>query len=404
MIRSCALTLIAFACLTLLLTLGKDNSSATAKDSRQLPGARLTIDAARYPTLQEAFDALPPEGGVVELPAGTFEITSPLRVAREDVLIRGAGTATHIRNVNTAGEPALVIEPPDLASNPKSMLWRIMLADFRITGNEKSGHGVVARNLNEFYVSGLTVSYNGGDGLHMDYCYEDPRVCDSLITYNKGSGIRLKRCHDIVVASNQLEENQDGVVCTDSFNLCMTGNNLDDHLGDGVIIEYTYGSVLAGNMIEECKGTAVVLDRDCYGITISANVIAHNMAGGVDLRDAHGCAVSANTFTIVKGRAVYVGPKSGRITVSANNFSDSFLGVDGANVRKNAEPATGIFLEGTKDVAISGNVFSGLQSKAVTSIAPSQRVVFNGNVVTEVLGSDHAHLSGVSSDNVDWGE
>jgi len=28
--------------------------------------------------------------------------------------------------------------------------------------------------------------------------------------------------------------------------------------------------VISGNMIEECAGAAMVLDRDCYGITISA--------------------------------------------------------------------------------------------------------------------------------------
>ena len=55
------------------------------------------------------------------------------------------------------------------------------------------------------------------------------------------------------------------------------------HLGHGVIIENTYGSVVSGNMIEECQGTAIVLDRDCYGIVLSANVIAHNGAG-IDLR------------------------------------------------------------------------------------------------------------------------
>ena len=60
---------------------------------------------------------------------------------------------------------------------------------------------------------------------------------------------------------------------------------LDDHLRDGVVIENTYGSVVAGNMIEECAGTAIVLDRDCYGITLSANVIAHETSGGIDLRD-----------------------------------------------------------------------------------------------------------------------
>ena len=52
----------------------------------------------------------------------------------------------------------------------------------------------------------------------------------------------------------------DAVLCTDSFNLTMTGNNLDDHLGNGVVVENTYGSITSGNMIEECKGFAVVFD------------------------------------------------------------------------------------------------------------------------------------------------
>ncbi len=106
----------------------------------------------------------------------------------------------------------------------------------------------------------------------------------------------------------------------------MTGNNLDDHLGNGVVIANTYGSVVSGNMIEECQGTAIILDRDCYGITLSANVIAHEFTDGIDLRDAHGCAVSANTFTIVKRHALVIGPESGRITVTGNNFSDSTIG------------------------------------------------------------------------------
>ncbi|HUG93273.1 MAG TPA: hypothetical protein VML55_20700, partial [Planctomycetaceae bacterium] len=67
----------------------------------QLPGARAAINAADFPSLQAAFDALPPDGGVVDLPPGTFEITQPLVLSRGDVLVRGAGPATHIRNVNT---------------------------------------------------------------------------------------------------------------------------------------------------------------------------------------------------------------------------------------------------------------------------------------------------------------
>ena len=80
----------------------------------------------------------------------------------------------------------------------------------------------------------------------------------SADTVSAGAGL----CHDIVVVGNQFEENLDALVCKDSFNLCMTGNNLDDHLRHGVVIENTYGSVVSGNMIEECNGIAIILDRD----------------------------------------------------------------------------------------------------------------------------------------------
>jgi hypothetical protein len=164
----------------------------------------------------------------------------------------------------------------------------------------------------------------------------------------------------------------------------MTGNNLDDHLRHGVIIENTYGSVVSGNMIEECNGIAIILDRDCYGITLSSNVIAHEQEGGIDLRDAHGCAVSANTFTLVKKDALRIGPGSNRIAVTGNNFSNSFIG-DGAQKRaKNDQEASGIVLNGTSDITITGNSFSGLTTKAVAVEGEQPtRVMFIANVLTE---------------------
>ena len=345
-----------------------------------LPGARTDIDAATYPSLQPAIDALPPTGGVIRLPAGTFEISEPLVITQEDVLLQGSGTATHIKNVNADGQPAIVIESPKIKEDPNAILWRVQITNLRVTGNEKSGPGILARNVNEIFLHGVTVSYHGGDGIQLDNCYEDPRICDCLVTYNKANGLNLIGCHDIVVVGNQFEENLDALRCTDSFNLCMTGNNLDDHLRDGVVIENTYGSVVSGNMIEECNGRAIALDRDCYGITLSANVIAHN-GGGIDLIDAHGCAVSANTFTINKANALKIGPASGRITVTGNSFSSSYIG-DGKDKRQETDrSAAGIVLTGTSEITIVGNTFTGLTTKPIAQEGePSKHVLVNTNL------------------------
>ena len=340
-----------------------------------LPGARPPVNAALFESLQAALDALPPRGGVVEIPPGDFRISEPLRLNQGDVLIRGSGTATHIQNINTSGKPALIIEPPAGTQS----LWRIEIKDLRITGNPKSGHGIVARKIDEFFLHGVTVSYHGGHGVFLDACYEDPRICDSLITYNKGSGLALRACHDIVVSGNQFEENLDAVTCIDSFNLCMSGNNLDDHLRHGVVIENTYGSIVTANMIEECNGFAVVLDRDCYGITISANVFAHKGVGGVDLRDAHGCAVSANTFTIVAGKALRIGPESGLVVVSGNSFSDSTIGP--GVVKRKGNVATGIVFEGGEKVACTANAFTNLTTPAVRAEG-GKEALFAGNLVS----------------------
>ncbi len=352
------------------------------------------VDAGKYASLQEAADAIPETGGVLQIPPGKHEISEPIRIKTGDTRIVGVGSASHIVNKNTAGQPAVLIENPKFsgkATPAAERLWRVSIADLRITGNEKSGAGIEARYIEEIFVQGVTSSHNGGDGLRLYFCYEDPRVSDNLLTYNKQCGVYLEGCHDIIVSANQFEENQDGLKCIDSFNLAMSGNNLDDHLGDGVVIENTYGSVVAGNMIEECQGWAIVLDRDCYGITMSANVIAHEFTGGIDLRDAHGCAISANTFTIVKKVGIAVRSESASITIGGNNFSDTWIGNDEqgkplqrrenepSKTEENPNEAAGILLDGCEAVVISGNLFSRLSTEPILERGDCRKILSNGN-------------------------
>lgn len=349
----------------------------------------VTVDAAKYPTLQAAFDAVPVTGGLVILPPGKFEITEPLHIHTEDTRVVGAGAATCILNKNENGQPALILRPPNLDKDKKARLWRVQLADFRIQGQEKSGDGIFAHGIQEIYLNGMSVDHNGGHGIHLLDCFEDPRITGCILTYNKKCGIEIINCHDIVVNANHFEENEDALHCTDSFNLCMNGNNIDDHLRHGVVIENTYGSVVSGNMIEECNGTAVILDRDCYGITLSANVIAHHLEGGIDLRDAHGCSISANTFTIAHQFSIRISKDSGRHSISGNSFCNTYIG--GGQDKRPAEGKTpmsidegsGILLEGAEHCNISANTFSGLSTAAIWSTAPCKGMLISQNLATD---------------------
>ncbi len=399
--RSQAALVFSFLLVTLVLPLnlglisaGQENQQSSGKP--KLAGARPVIHAINYASIQEAIDAIPDEGGVVQLPPGKFEIEEPLVITKGDILIIGSGSATHIHNKNETGKDAITIHPPadaklpDGKKDPKPRIWRVQLQNFRVTGNEKSGRGINAKWVQEIYIHGVTCSYHGNDGIFLDFCFEDPRVSDCLITYNKATGLNTIGCHDIVVSANHFEENLDALHCIDGFNLCMSGNNLDDHLRDGVIIENTYGSIVCANMIEECQGRAIVLDKECYGITLSANVIAHN-GSGIILDDAHGCAVSANTFTLLAADALKIGPKSGRITVTGNNFSNSYIGHGQVKRRTDDLKAAGLTLDKTRGVTVSGNLFSSVGPKAVQVIEPTTHVIFGDNLLIDVE-SDHEKL------------
>lgn len=349
--------------------------------------APVTVDAARHPNLQAALDAVPESGGVVVIPPGNYEITEPLRVKTAETRITGGGAATHIINKAAGGAPAFILRPANLDTDKKARLWRVQMADLRISGNEKSGDGIFAEGVQEIYLEGVSIDHHGGHGIHLKDCFEDPRIADCIITYNKKRGIEIINCHDIVVNANHFEENQDALFCGDSFNLCMNGNNIDDHLGNGVIIENTYGSVVSGNMIEECNGTAIILDRDCYGITLSANVIAHHLEGGIDLRDACGCTLSANTFTIAHKFSVRVGKDSERNTISANTFCNTYIGAGKDKRPKEDKTPMGIdegaavLLDGeVNGLMINGNTFSGLSTAAIWGAGEVKNIVVLANL------------------------
>jgi len=362
-----------------------------------------SIDASDYPTLQAAVDALPLSGGVINIPPGEYELTTPLLVTTENTRLQGSGGATHLINTNQHGEPAIIVR------SGKGDQLRVELSNFRISGNSKSGDGIYMEKVQESLITEMSIGHNGGHGINMLNCYENPRIVNNNITYNAKAGVNIDGGHDIIVSANEFEENQDALRIKDGFNLTMTGNNIDDHLRHGIVVENTYGSIISSNMIEECKGTAIILKssesdpkRFSYGITISANVIAHHLGGGVELRGAWGCAISANTFTLVHKNSILLSEGTGGITITGNNFSNS-RGKLASPKKENPftwDVGTGIQLQGASDVIISGNYFGRLSTEAVKADEASNGILVTGNVISDLLNNVEIKLESTNNNLV----
>jgi hypothetical protein len=349
------------------------------KNEKLQPGAAgaSVVDAADFDSLQEAIDALPEGGGTVELPAGRFEITAPLTCSLDDVCIRGQGSATHIVNLNEEGKPALSLSPPE----GKKSIWRVQLCDFRVTGNPKSGPGILARAVDEILLSRVASEHNGTDGVVLDHCYEDPRVVACLFNYNAQIGLNLLGCHDIVVSANQFEENMDALHCVDGYNLTMTGNNLDDHLGNGVVIRNTYGSVVTGNMIEECNGHGLVLGGACYGDTVSANTFAHCQGDGLRLEGVRDITISANTFVLLADQSIRSIDGAAQLTITGNTFCRYPFD---PTKRHKVDPGSGLLFSDARDVTINGNIFTNTREEAIkTTGDATTRFNITGNTILD---------------------
>ena len=114
--------------------------------------------------------------------------------------------------------------------------------------------------------------------------------------------------------------------------------------------------------------------------------------------DAHGCAVSANTFVLLKlppktkdgtqppqldTLNLRIAKDSSRITVTGNSFCDSYIGAGAVKRKVNDQLASGIALEGTREVNITGNTFSSLPKSVELRRPDSENLIFSNNLMID---------------------
>ena len=361
-----------------------------------------------FPSIQAALDALPAEGGVVIVPAGIHKVREPLSINRSNVTLRGEGRGTVIINENQSGKPAIIARSDqDPAKNP---LWGVTISNMCITGDTaairearawpdgeetrvRGGDAILADHCYNSLFEKLWLVRNGGNGLNLHICYEDPRVVSCVISYNRKTGLRMQGCHDIAVSASHFEENyQHGLLAVDTWNIAASGNDFDDNRGSAAALKGCVGSPLSGNLYTNSPDWGLILEN-CRGNTLTGEIIRRNLGkGGVWLKNSSFNTITGCSFDSNDSLALVIDKDSQQNSITGNVVSclqsaDRTMGLEIAG-RDNILSANiiapgrgfGLILSG-ENQNVSGNTFVSAQDNGCILIENLKNSAVMGNIL-----------------------
>lgn len=293
---------------------------------RQRGGARIDVrshgargDGVHDDTraFQDAIDALPPEGGTVQVPAGNY-LLDPVRSVR----LRS--------RMHLAMEPeARLIAKPNSAERAYVLSVQqvddVEVSGGRIVGDRIAhtgtagewGHGVMVRGATGITVRNLHVSQCWGDGISIGGAKaqdgrivpsRDVVIADVVCDGNRRQGLTIGRSRQVRVYRSQFVN---------------TGGTLP---GCGIDVEPDAGDIAQDVRIEDCLvrgnwGAGIQLYRRVSDASIRGCTIEENRGDGVVVIGAQDCIVSGNV--IRRNGLAGVGLRRGarNILVGDNQFS-----------------------------------------------------------------------------------
>ncbi|MBT3377786.1 MAG: right-handed parallel beta-helix repeat-containing protein [Lentisphaerae bacterium] len=258
------------------------------------------IDVTESGDLQEAVRTLPPEGGAIHVPAGTYEIdrTVLCELAEGQHLhLYGDGRASVLVFTGKDGSPFFSVRGVENSWWPD---LRVTFRDLSFVGNHASGDALFLRWPNDMLIDSCFFHGFGGTAIRVtpnasNVCVRDCWMRDCR------RALHADNLHHLTFRGNQTRSMKDGLVQDEQIYIgrhCREVRLVDNHLAYGhaeaIILDGTAQHAVCNNMIEGFQtGIAAV---DCRDITICANYI-HCPQGILLTGDTRGFVVSGNIFT-----------------------------------------------------------------------------------------------------------
>ncbi|MFA9218125.1 MAG: parallel beta-helix domain-containing protein [Sphingomonadaceae bacterium] len=333
----------AFGALALCASVGGLMVGCTKSGEGSAPAANAGADAAFQKKLQEQLlDAKP--GSVIEIPAGTYHLTSGLTLRANGVTVRGAGMDKTI--LSFKGQVA----------GPEGML--VYASNFTIEGltiEDSKGDGLKINDGDNITIRKVKVQWTGGskvsNGAYGIYPVKTKNVLieDCVAIADSDAGIYVGQSNGVVVRRSRAEQNVAGIEIENTINADVYDNVATNNTG-GILVfnmpnlsQPGHSTRVFKNKIDKnnlgnfaAKGTAVASVPAGSGVVINSNSkvevfdndITDNQTANVIISSYH----STGYFT-EKGVAANYDPYPKAIYVYGNRFKGGGDSPDGLDLK-----------------------------------------------------------------------
>jgi hypothetical protein len=286
-------------------------------------------------TIQKAIDALPPIGGMVIIQAGTYNCRAPVVIDRDNVDLRGMGSASVLRLADNTNAPVLLIG--NITETPTVLHTNIHVSDIVIDGNRE--------NQNQTFEC-----WGGecGTGGH---------------TYIRNNGITLRHVSDVLIERVTVKKARSGGLVSERNNQRVSVHDFtsfDNHF-DGLAAYLTENSIFSDLYLHDNLAAGLSFDIGFNNNILSNVIITRSGTVGVFMRDSRDNLLNGFQIRNSTEHGVFLAQVGSDNTkpASGNTLSAIFVsGSGGAGLRANDPSDVNNLVIGSQFIGNSGGCIS----------------------------------------------
>jgi parallel beta-helix repeat protein len=333
-----------------------------------------------YTDIQSGINALPAAGGLVYVKNGTYELTTGLTITKSNVTLQGAGRNT-IVHVN--GQ--LWTYPLQLGDgmNPYSgIIVRDLYFDFNSAVNVPASGIVIQSDVSDVQILNNWLHDGGDANILIQSGGDNILIQGNVIEEAVGSGVSCASTQQIMIVNNQFRNNGDDWYAQlwfgGDYRPLVQGNTfvstgLSSAAQAIMAINVTQASII-GNISKSALNFLVTMaamgtvdqftvlgniDEDAFGDSIQINAVNSIVSGNI-IRGCGGIGV----YVFGSGISV-LGNKIENVGINCVYVTGDYCNISNNMLKGTMQEA--IFLYGTKNNVVLGNVFNDPQPAAANT-------------------------------------